>query len=74
MNTTGIDNKYEIYYRTCADGSSTIEGFDFNISHAPVSGIQSLHIIIAISPAEGLIIFVLDISNVFQNTILSNRE
>ena len=47
-----------------------IEGFDFTVSYAPVAGIWSLCIIISIVSAEGLIIFVLDISNDFQNTII----
>ena len=38
---------------------------DFNVSYAPVSEIRSLSIIIEIESAEGLIIFVLDISNEF---------
>ena len=37
-----------------------------------MAGIRSLHTIKAIASAEGLIIFVLDISNSFQNTILPN--
>ena len=47
-----------------------IEGVDFTVSYAPVSGIRSLCIIIEIVSAEGLYIFVLDISNAFQNAIL----
>ena len=46
------------------------EGVDFNVSYSPVYGIRSLYIIITIAYEEGLIIFVLDISNAFQNTIL----
>ena len=49
-----------------------IEGFESNVSYASVSGILSLCIIIAITSAEGLIIFFLDISNAFQNNILPN--
>ena len=49
-----------------------LEGVNFIVSYAPVAGIRSLHIIIAIAYAEGLILFVLDISNAFQNTILPN--
>ena len=49
-----------------------IEVVDFTVSYEPVAGIRSLCIIITISPVEGLIIFVLDISNAFQNTILPN--
>ena len=64
-----IDNQYDIYSRTCAYGSSILEGVDFNVSYSPVAGICSLHIIISIASSGGLIIFVLDISNAFQNTI-----
>ena len=45
------------------------EGVDFTVSYAPVAGICSLQIIISIASAEGLILFVLDISNAFQNII-----
>ena len=63
-----IDNKYDLYYRTCADRLSVLEGVDFSVSYAPVAGIFSLHIIISIASAEGLILFVLDISNAFQKS------
>ena len=72
MNKTDIGNKYELYYRTCADISSILEGVDFNVSYAPVAGIFSLCITTAIASEEGLIIFVLDISNTFQNNIPPN--
>ena len=49
-----------------------IEGVDFTVSYSHVSVIRSLCIIIEISFTEGLIIFVLDVSNAFQNTILLN--
>ena len=49
-----------------------LEGVDFTVSYAPVTGIRPLFIIISIASAEGLIMFVLDISNAFQNNILSN--
>ena len=51
-----------------------IEGVDFTVSYASVDGIHLLHIIIATGSIEGLIIFVLDISNAFHNTILPNPE
>ena len=47
-----------------------LEGVDLIASYEPVSVIRSNNIIIAIAYAEGLIIFVLDIANAFQNTIL----
>ena len=49
-----------------------IEGCDFNLSYVPVASIHSLRIITSIASAEGIIIFVLDISNAFQNKILPN--
>ena len=49
-----------------------IEGVDFTVSYAPMYEILDLRIIIEISSAEGLILFVLDTSNAFQNTILIN--
>ena len=49
-----------------------LEGVDFTVSYKPVAGICSLCIITVITSAEGLIIFVLDIQNDFQNTILPN--
>ena len=48
------------------------EGFAFTGSYAPEADICSLCIIVSIASAEGLIIFVLDISNAFQNNILTN--
>ena len=47
-----------------------LEGFDFTVSYAPVTGILSLHIITAIESIEGLVLFVLYTSNAFHNTIL----
>ena len=49
-----------------------VEGVEFTVSYEPVAGTLSLCIIMAIASAEDLIIFVLDISNAFQNTILPN--
>ena len=74
VNTTDIENKYELYSRTCTYGSSIIEVVDSAVSYTPVSVIHSLRIIIAIEYTEGLIIIVLDISNPFQITILTNPE
>ena len=72
VKTTNIDNQYDLYSRTYADGSSMVEVVDFTLSYAPVSGIHSLCISIAIDSAEVLILFVLDIPSAFHNTILPN--
>ena len=74
VKTTDIDNQYDLYSRAYADGSSMLEGADFTVSYEPVSGIRSLSIIIAISSAEGFVLFVLDISNAFQNTVYPNLQ
>ena len=74
VKTTYIENQYELYSITCADGPSMIEGVDFTVSYAPLSGIFFPHIIIIVSYSESLIIFALDISNAFQNTIITNPE
>ena len=49
-----------------------LEVVDFTVSYEPVAGIRSLCITTEIASAEGLILFVLDIPNAFQNTILPN--
>ena len=49
-----------------------LEGVYFTVSYTPVADILSLCVIIEISSSGGLILFVLDISNAFQNTILPN--
>ena len=72
IKTNYIYNQYDIHSRTCTNGSSIFDVVDFTISYAPVAVILSLCIIIAIASAEGLVIFVLEISKAFQNTILPN--
>ena len=49
-----------------------IEGVDFTVSYAPVSGIRSLCTIISFASSEVLIPFYVDIYNDFQNNILPN--
>ena len=49
-----------------------LEWVDLSVSYAHVAGIWSLCIILKTASAEGLIIFVLDVSNAFQNNILPN--
>ena len=35
-----IDNQYDLYSRTCAYGSSILEGVDFVVSYTPVASIK----------------------------------
>ena len=51
-----------------------LEGVEFTVSHAPMEIIKYIRIIITIAFAESMIVFILDISNAFQNTILPNPE
>ena len=61
VKTTYIDNKYDLFPRTCSDESYIIEGVGITVSYAQVTVIRSLYVIIDIDSAEGLIIFILDI-------------
>ena len=74
FKTTDIENKYDLYSRTCANESSMLDGVNYTVSYVPVAGIIYIHIIISIASLYGLVIFVLHISNVFQNRILPNPE
>ena len=49
-----------------------LEVFDFTVSYTLDNSIDSLCIIISISLSECLLIYVLDISKTFENTILTN--
>ena len=66
--------QYDLYSRTCVDVSSMIEGIDLKFSCAPVEGIKYLRNIIKIESSEGVIIFILDIFNAFQNSILTELK
>ena len=49
VKTTDIDKKYDIYSRTCVDGSYILEVVDFTVSYALVASIRYLHITTAIA-------------------------
>ena len=40
VKITDIENQYDIYSRTCADGSSMLEGVGFTVSYAQVAGFR----------------------------------
>ena len=71
VKITDIEKQYELYSRECADRSYMIEEVDFT-GYKPVAGIRFLRIIIEIASTKGFILFVLEISYAFQNTILPN--
>ena len=70
LKPTDIENEYDLYSRTCEDGSYMLEGVDFTVAYAPVAGIPSLCIITSIVSEEGLTLFLFIISNALMNTIL----
>ena len=57
IKATDIDTKYDLYYITCANGSSMFDVADLTVSYAPVAGICSLHIISEIAFAKSLMFF-----------------
>lgn len=46
------------------------EGIDIATSYSPVGSIDSIWLLVALAASNNLELFVLDISNVFQNSIL----
>jgi hypothetical protein len=70
VKDTSIPHQYDLYARTCADGSKQKENIDFIDSYSPVASIDSLRILLNLAASEGLLISILDISNAFQNSII----
>ena len=68
------NDTYDLYSRHCANGSTMVKGLDFKESYAAIAVIDSCRIILAIASRYGLIIFVIDIKNAFQTTLLSPHE
>jgi hypothetical protein len=42
VKNTDVDNNYELYCRTCANGSKMIEHVDYSNSYSPVGSIESI--------------------------------
>ncbi len=70
VKDTSIPNQYDLYARTCADGSTQREHIDFTDSYSPVASIDSLRLLLNLAASEGLLISIMDISNAFQNSII----
>jgi hypothetical protein len=70
VKDTSIPHQYDLYARTCADGSTQKENIDFTDSYSPVASIDSLRLLLTLAASEGLIISIMDISNAFQNSII----
>jgi hypothetical protein len=74
VKDTSIAHHYDLYARTCADGSTMKEHVDFTDSYSPVASIDSIRTLLNILAAKGLTVRVLDISNAFQNAIIFDPE
>jgi len=70
VKDTSVPNQYDLYARTCADGSTQRENIDFTDSYSPVASIDSLRLLLNLAASEGLLISIIDISNAFQNSII----
>jgi len=70
VKDTSLPNQYDLYARTCADGSTQRENIDFQDSYSPVASIDSLRLLLNLAATENLLISILDISNAFQNSII----
>jgi len=70
VKDTSTPNHFDLYARTCADGSIQKENVDFTDSYSPVGSIDSIRILLNIAASAGLLISILDISNAFQNSII----
>ena len=69
--STGV---YDLYSRHCANGSVQIKGLDYKESYAPIGGIDSIRIVIALGADLCLLIFIIDVGNAFQNTLVHRNE
>jgi len=65
---------YDLYSRHCANRSTMIKGLDTKESYAAIAVIDSCRIVIAIASRYGLVIYIIDIKNAFQTTLLNPDE
>jgi hypothetical protein len=68
VKDTDQPNTYELYSRTCVDGSPKKENVDYNNSYSPVGSTDSIRLLLAIAASRKLKLNVLDISNAFQTS------
>jgi hypothetical protein len=70
VKDTSIPHQYDLYARTCVDGSTQKEIIDYTDSYSPVGSIDSIRILLSIAAYSGLLISIMDISNAVQNSII----
>jgi hypothetical protein len=74
VKDTTIAHQYDLYARTCADGSTQRKSINFTDSYPPVASIDSIRLLLNLAASQGLLVSVLDISNAFQNSIIFNPD
>jgi hypothetical protein len=74
VKDTDQANTYELYSRTCVDGSSMKEHIDYTNSYSPVGSIDSIRLLLAIAASRKLKLNVLDISNAFQTSVVFDPD
>jgi len=74
VKDTDQPNTYELYSRTCVDGSPMKENIDYNNSYSPVGSIDSIHLLLAIAASRKLKLNVLDTSNAFQTNVVFDPD
>ena len=70
VKITDIPTFYELKCRFCGNGSIMIEGPDYDLSFASVVDGPHLFFMIAISTAENMVLYFVDISNAFQTNVI----
>jgi hypothetical protein len=70
VKDTSTAHHYELYARTCANGSMQKEFVNFTDSYFPVASIESICVLLNIVASSNLLVSILDISNTFLNGII----
>jgi hypothetical protein len=70
VKDTSIPNQYDLYARTCTDGSKQRKDVDFTDSYSPSASIYSIPLLLNLAASAGLLISIMGISNAFQNSII----
>jgi len=66
VKRTDVNNTYELFCRTCTNGSAMEEDTGYTNSYSLVGSIDSLCLILSIATSKHWVLNILDISNAFQ--------
>jgi hypothetical protein len=73
VKLTEVDHIYDLKARLCADGSAMLEGVDFLLSYAPTADITAIRVLIALTSAnKHMVLYTIDITNAYQNNVISD--